>query len=115
MQRTHELPSPLVLSGTNVGGGEGQMMCLMVGKKSCIGKIREKLEVKPETTPLQEKLEKIATDIGKFGVYVALLIIHVLLFRYLLEGLTSRTTDLFGGESPDTPGDKTDLFFASLA
>ena len=90
-------------------------MCLMVGKKSCIGKIREKLEVKPETTPLQEKLEKIATDIGKFGVYVALLIIHVLLFRYLLEGLTSRTTDLFGGESPDTPGDKTDLFFASLA
>jgi len=64
------------------------MMCLMVGKKSCIGKIREKLEVKPETTPLQEKLETIATDIGKFGVYVALLIIHVLLFRYLLEGLT---------------------------
>jgi magnesium-transporting ATPase (P-type) len=36
------------------------------------------------------------------GTYIAVLIIHVLLFRYFLEGLGSRKTDLFGGESPDT-------------
>jgi Ca2+ transporting ATPase len=113
MLRTHELPSPLILSGTNIGGGEGQMMCLMVGKNSCLGQIRSKLEVRPETTPLQEKLERIATDIGKFGVYIALLIVHVLLFRYLLEGLSTRNTDLFGGESPDSDSD--DLFVDSLA
>ena len=109
---THELPSPLILSGTNVAGGEGKIMCLMVGKSSCLGQIRDKLERRPEVTPLQEKLEKIATDIGKFGVYIALLIVHVLLFRYLLEGLSQRNTDLFGGESPDG-GDK--LFVDSLA
>jgi len=56
--------------------------------------------VRPEVTPLQSKLEEIATDIGKMGTYIALLIVHVLLFRYFLEGLTIRNTDLFGGESP---------------
>jgi hypothetical protein len=46
------------------------------------------------------------------GTYIAILIIHVLLFRYFLEGLTKRNTDLFGGEH----GDKSskDLFVAAL-
>jgi len=43
----------------------------------------------------------IAEDIGKFGTYISLLIVHVLLFRYFLEGLTIRNVDLFGGESPE--------------
>jgi len=34
------------------------------------------------------KLEEIAGDIGKMGTYVALLIVHVLLFRYFLQGLS---------------------------
>lgn len=77
------------------------MVCLMVGEDSCIGQIIKKLIVRPEVTPLQHKLEKIATDIGKMGTYIAILIIHVLLFRYFLEGLSKRNTDLFGGEHPD--------------
>ena len=100
MMRSHELPSPLLLSGTNIAGGEGKFMCLMVGDDSCLGQIIAKLVVTPEVTPLQQKLEQIATDIGKGGTYIALLIVHVLLFRYFLEGLTKRNTDLFGGESP---------------
>jgi len=75
-------------------------MCLVVGDISCLGQIIAKLVVSPEVTPLQQKLEEIATDIGKGGTYIALLIVHVLLFRYFLEGLTKRNTDLFGGESP---------------
>ena len=74
------------------------MICLMVGEDSCIGKILSKLVIKPEVTPLQIKLEEIATDIGKLGTYVAVLIVHVLLFRYFLSGLGQRTVDLFGGE-----------------
>jgi len=70
----------------------------MVGEDSCIGKILSKLVIKPEVTPLQIKLEEIATDIGKLGTYVAVLIVHVLLFRYFLSGLGQRTVDLFGGE-----------------
>lgn len=77
------------------------MMCIMVGEDSCLGQIIKKLIVRPEVTPLQHKLEEIATDIGKMGTYIAILIIHVLLFRYFLEGLTERNTDLFGGETFD--------------
>ena len=72
-----KIPSPIFQSGTSVAGGEGKMITLMVGDDSCIGLIIQKLEVKPETTPLQIKLEGIAGDIGKLGTFVALLIVHI--------------------------------------
>jgi len=34
-----------------------------------------------ETTPLQDKLEVIATDIGKVGMLAALMVFHGLLLR----------------------------------
>ena len=98
---SHYLPSPLILSGTNVASGEGKMIVLMVGDSSALGEIMKKLEVRPQATPLQEKLEFIATEIGKVGTYAALLTVHVLLFRYFLDGLLNRDLDLFGGE-PDS-------------
>lgn len=94
----HHLPSPLVLSGTDIASGEGKMIALMVGESSALGEIMKKLEVRPQATPLQEKLEFIATEIGKVGTYAALLTVHVLLFRYFLDGLLNRDLDLFGGE-----------------
>lgn len=111
MSRSHEIPSPLLLSGTSCAGGEARILCLMVGAESCLGQIIAKLVVRPEVTPLQQKLEEIATDIGKMGTYIALLIVHVLLFRYFFEGLNDRNTDLFGGESPD----EDNLFTAALS
>jgi len=69
----------------------------VVGKYSCVGKIMGKLEQSIETTPLQMKLEKIATDIGKLGMYVALLTIHVLFLRFFIERFANRSMDLFGG------------------
>lgn len=96
---SHSLPSPIMLSGTNVAAGEGKMMAIMVGDKSALGEIMQKLEVRPRPTPLQEKLEIIATEIGKIGTYAALFTIHVLLFRYFLDGLLKRNIDLFGHES----------------
>jgi magnesium-transporting ATPase (P-type) len=58
------------------------------------------------------KLENIASDIGKLGTYVSILVVHILLFRYFLAGLSQRNTDLFGGET-NAPA-KT-LFVASLS
>ena len=53
----HDVPSPLLLSGTKVLAGEGRMLVLVVGELSCIGKIRALLTQEEETmTPLQEKL-----------------------------------------------------------
>lgn len=88
------------------------MLTVVVGADSCVGLILQKLEVKPEITPLQLKLENIASDIGKLGTYVSILVVHILLFRYFLAGLSKRNTDLFGGET-NAPA-KT-LFVASLA
>jgi Ca2+-transporting ATPase len=44
------------------------------------------------------------TDIGKMGTYGALLIVHVLLFRYFLTGFGQRAVDLFGGEANEPAG-----------
>lgn len=55
-------------------------------------------KVETEQTPLQEKLDIIAVDIGKLGMYCAILIVHVLLARFFIEGMIRREFDLFGGE-----------------
>ena len=67
----------------------------MVGKNSCVGKIMGKLEQKIETTPLQEKLEAIGSDIGKLGMYAALLTVHVLFLRFFVERISPRSFLLF--------------------
>jgi magnesium-transporting ATPase (P-type) len=66
------------------------MVVLVVGTQSCIGKIRALIEKdEPEPTPLQQKLEHLASDIGKFGLYSALLIIIVLLIRFaIIKGMS---------------------------
>jgi magnesium-transporting ATPase (P-type) len=66
-------------------------MILVVGDCSCIGKIRDLLSQEELTaTPLQMKLEKIAEDIGKFGLYSAISIILILLIRFAIEKGISR-------------------------
>jgi|GEM_PF-6081042 hypothetical protein len=57
-----------------------------------------------EVTALQQKLEVIAIDIGHLGMFVAALIIHILILRYLCEGLLKREFDLFGGEESSVEG-----------
>jgi hypothetical protein len=36
-------------------------------------------------TPLQVKLEKIGEDLGKLGMYAALMTLHILLLRFFIE------------------------------
>lgn len=74
--------------------GEGWYIPIVIGKDSCKGKIEEKLKSDEETaTPLQEKLEKIAGDIGKFGLYSGLGIIVVLLIRFTIERIVEKKFD----------------------
>lgn len=81
----HDLPSPILLSGTQIQTGEGFFMVIVVGKHSCVGKILSKLATKIEQTPLQEKLEIIATDIGKLGMIAASITVIVLFIRFFIE------------------------------
>jgi Ca2+ transporting ATPase len=82
----HDIPSPIILSGTKVLNGNGSMIVINVGKNSAIGKIKEIMESgEAELTPLQMKLEKIARDIGMFGLIASILIFVVLILRYIIE------------------------------
>ena len=72
-----------MLSGTSVLTGEGKMIVIVVGDMSCLGKIRSVLSQDEDgPTPLKNKLEKIAEDIGKFGLCSAVLILVILLIRF---------------------------------
>ena len=61
----------------------------MVGEFSVIGQIRKYLNQEAEVTPLQQKLETIARDIGKFGLVSATIVLIILLVRFLVDrGIT---------------------------
>ena len=81
----HELPSPIMLSGTQIQTGEGWFLIIVVGKNSWVGKIMDKLDQEIEMTPLQEKLEQIANDIGLLGTYAAAITVIVLFIRFFIE------------------------------
>lgn len=105
----HDVPSPVLLSGTQVQTGQGWFLCCVVGDMTCEGQILASVEEKPnETTPLQDKLDVIAIDIGKLGMYAAILIVHCLLLRNFIEGMIRKEFDLFGGEANEKLQDKCD-------
>jgi hypothetical protein len=93
----HAVPSPILLSGTQIQTGEGWFMCIVVGEMTCEGQILSGIVATSETTPLQDKLEVIATDIGKVGMLAALMVFHGLLLRQFIEALIFRRFDLSGG------------------
>ena len=79
-------PSPMVFSGTTVKEGEGWMLVLATGPNSAAGKIREhvmqnKEDEESNKTPLEIKLEDIAEDIGKFGLWSAIVTLVALLVK----------------------------------
>jgi len=88
-----------------------------VGKNSCDGKIKSKLEQNSdEMTPLQLKLEKIGEDLGMLGMYAAIMTLHILLLRFFITKFVSREMNLFSYTASDknNPDDKTlnlELYF----
>jgi len=66
-------PNPFLLAKTLVESGQGTAIVCAVGTHTRSGMAEEKLNIEEEATPLQQKLETIANEIGKIGVYVAIL------------------------------------------
>ena len=86
MNDNKKLPSPMLFSGTIIKEGYGWMLVLATGKNSSAGKIREhvmqnKNDEESNQTPLELKLADIADDIGKFGLWSAILTLTALLFK----------------------------------
>ncbi len=86
----HEIASPILVSGTTFQQGTGSMIITCVGVNSAIGRIKKTIEDNnDDETPLQKKLDKIATDIGKFGLVCAILTILVMIVRCVVNLATA--------------------------
>ncbi|XP_026427689.1 calcium-transporting ATPase 4, plasma membrane-type-like isoform X2 [Papaver somniferum] len=76
---------PFLLSGTKVQDGSGKMMITSVGMRTEWGRLMETLnEGGEDETPLQVKLNGVATIIGKIGLAFAILTFMVLTGRLLV-------------------------------
>eukprot|EP00698_Gefionella_okellyi_P009388 TRINITY_DN2382_c0_g1_i1.p1 TRINITY_DN2382_c0_g1~~TRINITY_DN2382_c0_g1_i1.p1 ORF type:complete len:1134 (+),score=253.49 TRINITY_DN2382_c0_g1_i1:140-3541(+) len=71
--------SGIMMGGTLVTAGTGSMLVFCVGVNSEWGRMMSKLQKEPEPTPLQNKLEEVATTIGKAGLTVAVVTFAALL------------------------------------
>ncbi|CAK8570984.1 unnamed protein product [Lathyrus sativus] len=77
---------PFLLSGTKVQDGQGKMIVTTVGMRTEWGKLMETLsEGGEDETPLQVKLNGVATVIGKIGLTFAVLTFLVLTVRFVIE------------------------------
>ncbi|XP_076955339.1 calcium-transporting ATPase 4, plasma membrane-type-like isoform X1 [Bidens hawaiensis] len=77
---------PFLLAGTKVQDGSAKMLVTAVGMKTEWGRLMETLSEEGEDeTPLQVKLNGVATIIGKIGLLFAVLTFLVLVVRFLVE------------------------------
>ncbi|KAL7097850.1 hypothetical protein ACP275_10G169300 [Erythranthe tilingii] len=85
---------PFLLAGTKVQDGSGKMLVTTVGMRTEWGKLMETLsEGGEDETPLQVKLNGVATIIGKIGLVFAVATFSVLTVRFLIEkGLRNEIT-----------------------
>ncbi|XP_031284814.1 calcium-transporting ATPase 4, plasma membrane-type-like [Pistacia vera] len=77
---------PFLLSGTKVQDGSGKMLVTAVGMRTEWGRLMVTLsEGGEDETPLQVKLNGVATIIGKIGLAFAVMTFLVLTARFLVE------------------------------
>jgi len=76
---------PFILSGAKVSEGVGSFMVTATGVHSSYGKTMMSLREESEVTPLQNKLNVLATYIAKLGGAAALLLFVVLFIEFLVK------------------------------
>ena len=70
IEKNHENDN-FLLSGTNISSGYCTMLVIAVGVQSRYGKLRASLTTEATDTPLQEKLDTLAGQIGNGGMIAA--------------------------------------------
>ncbi|CAA2974228.1 calcium-transporting ATPase 12, plasma membrane-type-like, partial [Olea europaea subsp. europaea] len=104
--------NPFLMSGSKVADGYSRMLVISVGMNTAWGKMMSSItKDSNEQTPLQERLNKLTTSIGKVGLSVAFLVLVVILIRYF----TGNTEDENGNrEYNGTRTDLNDIFNSVL-
>ncbi|XWS31515.1 hypothetical protein CRYUN_Cryun23aG0082900 [Craigia yunnanensis] len=96
--------NPFLFSGSKVADGYAQMLVASVGMDTAWGEVMSSITSdNNERTPLQARLDKLTSSIGKVGLAVAFLVLVVLLIRYF----TGNTKDDNGQQ--EYIGSKTDV------
>lgn len=80
--RTIKLRDPYLISGARVLSGLGNAVVTAVGPNSIHGRTMASLQHKPESTPMQERLDNLAEGISKYGFLAAIVLFIVLLIRF---------------------------------
>lgn len=76
---------PFLLSGTTISEGVGHLVVVATGTHSQWGIILSKLIEEPVDTPLQKRLDRLAWNIGKIGIVMAVLTFSVSMLRWIIE------------------------------
>ena len=84
-----ENANPYVISGTKLLVGTGDVLVLAVGINSQYGRIQSKLSLPDDETPLQQKLEMLANNIGKVGVVSAILTFSAMMVHLTIDIILS--------------------------
>lgn len=75
--------NPFLFSGSKVADGYAQILVVSVGMNTAWGEMMSSISSdSDERTPLQARLDKLTSSIGKVGLAVAFLVLVVLLARY---------------------------------
>lgn len=91
--------NPFLLSGTKVQDGACKMMVTTVGMRTQWGKLMATLsEGGDDETPLQVKLNGVATIIGKIGLFFAVVTFAVLVQKIVVRKWEAGTTLIWSGD-----------------
>jgi Ca2+ transporting ATPase len=74
-----------MISGSRVIMGTGSMLVLAVGANSQYGRIQTKLSMAEDETPLQQKLEILANNIGFIGIVSAALTFTAMMLHLIYD------------------------------
>ncbi|CAD8175993.1 unnamed protein product [Paramecium pentaurelia] len=93
--KDHHHFSPFLISGTRCLDGNGYMLVLQVGQNTVQGQLKQLLNQDNPPTPLQQKLEGVAENIGKLGTLVAILTFIALMGHLIYDVFIDHKHEFF--------------------
>ena len=85
----HDIPSPLLLSGTKVISGEGKCIALAVGNAASVNLIKNQGGLSENISPLKQKLHKLTIDLSKVGLCFSCILLTVFFIRFIIDRSTT--------------------------
>jgi Ca2+ transporting ATPase len=86
-------PNPFLMQTTLVETGNCTAVIVAVGMNTFVGRTGLSMNIEKDMTPLQKKLEKIADQIGKLGLYCAILTFIAMTIRLLCKIFMAHSRD----------------------